>query len=74
VALPIIYVVRVYRRARWGRRLVVGVVEVVDGGMQLSFSSAAELWSLISAPPLVRAKRESLLWRHRFMRTVKRAR
>jgi hypothetical protein len=65
VALPIIYVVRVYRRSSWDRRSVVGVVEVVDGGMQLSFSNAAELWSLISSPPVVRAQRDSLPRRRR---------
>jgi hypothetical protein len=56
VALPIIYVVRVYRRSRRDRRVLVGIVEVVDAGTRLSFNNAAQLWSLISAPPRVRKR------------------
>ena len=58
MALPIVYVVRVYRRSRRDRRFVAGIVEVIDGGVELSFNNAAQLWSLISAPPPVRAKRD----------------
>lgn len=48
MTLPMVYVIRIYRRS--GRRTgpLAGTVEPVSGGIRRVFSSSAGLWEIIS--------------------------
>ncbi|MGR9107745.1 MAG: hypothetical protein ACU843_12510 [Gammaproteobacteria bacterium] len=50
--MPEYYIVRIYRRAK-NRTPLAGIVEDPLSGLQYSFHSAAELWSVLSDSPKI---------------------